>query len=398
MNEINNILSNRSPLFWLTLFWKFANIYVNITYHLLKINATAGRRKPYMTNKEILNSIISKIKSEIKRQHLSQEELANICTQKIKEKDPKAKGISQSSISNILNKPSSATLSNLLKVCDGLDLSLFAIFRSINNSLSSDNTNLIYDISNPAFKGYSSESKMYIYFLSTESNYTDELLYAELELGDFYHTNECIVRLQINTRQHSNPNTAPDYKKYEGNMMIYHNVSIFMHLVSCDTGDVWSLIFNHSDLYKKDLACSLGCAVTLASGKGHRHPTIHFACLSSQKLNSNQETIVKNQLRLHNEFIFISAKDLSAFLKNETVDEAFKNKIKSAIREKSYSYSEWYDLDSYTISIKTLEASSPLDTKRTSEAISKLLRYSSNPSSYTIAPDEDNKLYHLLND
>ena len=89
---------------------------------------------------------------------------------------------------------------------------------------------------------------------------------------------------------------------------------------------------------------------------------------------------------------------LSAFLKNETVDEAFKNKIKSAIREKSYSYSEWYDLDSYTISIKTLEASSPLDTKRTSEAISKLLRYSSNPSSYTIAPDEDNKLYHLLND
>ena len=121
---------------------------------------------------------------------LSQEELAKICTKKIKEKDPKAKGISQSSISNILNKPSSATLSNLLKICDGLDLSLFAIFRSINNSLSSDNTNLIYDVSNPAFKGYLTESKMYIYFLSTESNYTDELLYAELELGDFYHTNE----------------------------------------------------------------------------------------------------------------------------------------------------------------------------------------------------------------
>ena len=65
---------------------------------------------------------------------------------------------------------------------------------------------------------------MYIYFLSTESNYTDELLYAELELGDFYHTNECIVRLQINTKQHSDPDTLPDYKKYEGNMIIYHNV------------------------------------------------------------------------------------------------------------------------------------------------------------------------------
>lgn len=351
-----------------------------------------------MTNREILNAIIDKIKSEIKRQNLSQEELAKICTKKIKEKDPKAKGISQSSISNILNKPSSATLSNLLKICDGLDLSLFAIFRSINNSLSSDNTNLIYDVSNPAFKGYLTESKMYIYFLSTESNYTDELLYAELELGDFYHTNECIVRLQINTKQHSDPDTLPDYKKYEGNMIIYHNVSIFMHLVSCDTGDVWSLIFNHSDLYKKTLACSLGCAVTLASGKGHRHPTIHFACLSTQKLNSKQENIVKNQLRLHGEYISISAKDLAAFLKTEIVDEAFKNKIQSAIKEKSYSHSEWHDLDSYLISIKTLASSSPLDSKKTYEAISKLLRYSSNPSSYTIAPDEDGKLYHLLND
>ena len=68
------------------------------------------------------------------------------------------------------------------------------------------------------------------------------------------------------------------------------------------------------------------------------------------------------------------------------------------MKEKSYSHSEWHDLDSYLISIKTLASSSPLDSKKTYEAISKLLRYSSNPSSYTIAPDEDAKLYHLLND
>ena len=67
-----------------------------------------------MTNKEILQAIIDKIKQEMKRQNLSQEDLANLCTKKIKEKDPHAKGISQSSISNILKKPSSATLSNLL--------------------------------------------------------------------------------------------------------------------------------------------------------------------------------------------------------------------------------------------------------------------------------------------
>lgn len=63
-----------------------------------------------------------------------------------------------------------------------------------------------------------------------------------------------------------------------------------------------------------------------------------------------------------------------------------------------FSLNVWHDLDSYLISIKTLASSSPLDSKKTYEAISKLLRYSSNPSSYPIAPDEDGKLYHLLND
>lgn len=31
------------------------------------------------------------------------------------------------------------------------------------------------------------------------------------------------------------------------------------------------------------------------------------------------------------------------------------------------------------------------------KAIARLLHYSSNPSSYTISPEEDNKLHHLLN-
>lgn len=351
-----------------------------------------------MTNKEILKLIIDKIKSEMNDQHFSQGALAQACTEKIHAKDPKAKGISQSTISNILKKPSNATLSNILKICDGLDLSLFSIFRSINNSIASDNNNLIYNISDSAFKGYVSNSKMYIYFLSTENNLNDELLYAELYLNDFYHTNECIARLQINTNQHINPNAEPRYKNYEGNMIIYHNNSIFMHLISQSTGDVWSLIFNHDDLNSTPSLFSLGCAVTLSAGKGHRHPTIHFVCLCSKKLSSDKESILKNILRIHGNHISISAKNLNLFFKDKTIDDSFKFKLQSIINEKPYPNCEWNDASSYSIPIKNLEPSSPFDSKNTYEAISKLLRYSSNASSYSIDPGIDSKLKYLLDD
>ena len=97
-------------------------------------------------------------------------------------------------------------------------------------------------------------------------------------------------------------------------MIIYHNASIFIHLLSCDSGDVWSLIFNHGDLNTNPLTCSLGCAVTLSSGKGHRYPTIHFAYLSTKKLSLEARTLTKDLLRLHSEHIIISAKNLDLFL------------------------------------------------------------------------------------
>lgn len=350
----------------------------------------------HMTNKEILTAIVDTVKSEMRRQNLSQSDLANRCTEKVKAKDPKGKGISQSSISNMFNRPSSLSLSNLMKICDGLDLSLFAIFRSINNSLVSNNTHLIYDISNPVFKGYISESTKYIYFLSTENSDSDELVCAELELGDFYHTNECIVRLKINIHQNDDTSTNPNYKEYEGNMVIYPNVSIFIHLVSSNVGDTWSLIFNHGDLNDKNLACALGCGVTLAAGRSHRYPTIHFAFLSSQKLSPKSEDTIKNLLRLHNEHIIISARNLDLFLKNENVDEAFKNRLRSIISETTYTHSQQHDADAYTISIKSIEAIPSMRDKNKYEAISRLLRYSSNPSSYIIGSEEDRKLHDLL--
>lgn len=134
-----------------------------------------------MDNDQILLIIVEKIKDEMKRRNFSQNDLAEFCEKKCKEKDPKSKGVSQSTISNIFKKTSSLRLSTLLKVCDCLDLNLFAIFRSISNSLATKAENmLIFDIKDPAFRGYI--SNMFIYFLSTNTTESTELIYGELEI------------------------------------------------------------------------------------------------------------------------------------------------------------------------------------------------------------------------
>ena len=80
------------------------------------------------------------------------------------------------------------------------------------------------------------------------------------------------------------------------------------------------------------------------------------------------------------------------------MDDSFKNKLRSTIAEKTSTYSEWHDSDSYLLPIKALESSSPINSQKTYETIARLLHYSSNPSSYTISPEEDNKLHRLLNE
>ena len=338
-----------------------------------------------MDNDQILLIIVEKIKDEMKRRNFSQNDLAEFCEKKCKEKDPKSKGVSQSTISNIFKKTSSLRLSTLLKVCDCLDLNLFAIFRSINNSLATKAENmLIFDIKDPAFRGYI--SNMFIYFLSTNTTESTELVYGELEIGDFYHSGECIARLKIDANQNLD-NSKPDYKCYEGNMVIYHNESLYLHMISNDTGDTWSLVFNHGDLNKKELACSFGCAATLSSGKNTRYPTIHFACLCNKKLSAEKASIIKNRLKSHNKSIFITKKNLDLFLQQETLLPAIRQNLEQ-IREKEAA-------QAYVIEMSAL-TSYITDPNVSYDAITRLLGYSNNETAFHIKPEEDTRLYNSL--
>ena len=65
--------------------------------------------------------------------------------------------MSPRTIDKMFNPPSSTTLSTLLKLCDGLDLNLNAVFHSIEiakTSAENGQQRLVYEIDNPAYNGY----------------------------------------------------------------------------------------------------------------------------------------------------------------------------------------------------------------------------------------------------
>ena len=331
-----------------------------------------------MDNQKILSDIMNHIESEINNRQLSQMDVVNLC-KKI------GKPVSQGTISNIFKRPSSAKVSTLLNICEALGLSLFAIFRDVNNSLSSTgNDNLIYNIKHPAFQGYL--NPMYIYFIETGTTRSKRLLKGKLTVGDFYHTNECVARLQIDTME-KDENGNSKYKDYEGNVVSNQNEAIFFHLISNKLGDEWSLIFNHGNLNQNTLACSLGTAVTLSSGKSTRYPTMHFVCLSHQELSEEKEEIIANRLLIHNQDIVISESSLQTFLANEELDSHFRENLISCTNRK--------EAKAYVIPISSL---SPFvsDPKILYDMTIKLLKYSSCETAYRILPDADNKLFTAL--
>ena len=331
-----------------------------------------------MDNVKILSSILHHIKAEMESRHLSQQRLSELCTEI-------GKKVSQGTISNMFNQPSSTRLSSLLNICEALDLNLFAIFREINNDISTDTeSNLIYDINHPAFQGYL--SPMYIYYIETSATNSKRLIKGKLILGDFYHTNECIAHLRIDTKEVDDEG-KPKYKDYSGNVVINRNTSIFFYLVSNRLGDEWSLIFNHGNLNQNILACSLGTAVTLSSGKSTRYPTMHFVCLSQQELPPEKEAIIANRLLIHNQNIVISESKLNDFLSLGDLDPVFKDNVLHCINRDV--------AKSYIIPISSL---TPFvsDQKILYKMIIKLLKYSACESSYRIPPDEDTKLFTML--
>ena len=116
-----------------------------------------------MKNQEIIQDIVSYIYDAMRKKGLTSRGLAKIC-------EEQGASLSSRTIDNMFRTPSSTTISTLLKICDGLELNLNAIFHSIEIAKTSNNTaqqRLIYNIDNPAYNGYT--GTYHVFFLPTSA-------------------------------------------------------------------------------------------------------------------------------------------------------------------------------------------------------------------------------------
>lgn len=76
------------------------------------------------TNSEIIQNTIDIIRQKMKERKLTHKDVSELCSKNGEPVAPKTVG-------NMLNNPTSTTMSTLLKVCDALELNLTAILHSI---------------------------------------------------------------------------------------------------------------------------------------------------------------------------------------------------------------------------------------------------------------------------
>ena len=117
-----------------------------------------------MNNQEILQKIVAYIEAIMVDKSMTSRDLAEICAKKSGKMSPRT-------IDKMFKTPSSTTLSTLLKVCDGLDLNLNAVFHSIEiakTSAENGQQRLVYEIDNPAYNGYT--GNYHVFYLPTSAS------------------------------------------------------------------------------------------------------------------------------------------------------------------------------------------------------------------------------------
>ena len=264
-----------------------------------------------MNNQEILQKIVAYIEAIMVDKSMTSRDLAEICAKRSGKMSPRT-------IDKMFKTPSSTTLSTLLKVCDGLDLNLNAVFHSIEiakTSAENGQQRLVYEIDNPAYNGYT--GNYHVFYLPTsaypEDHADQTLVHGVLKLGDFNSMHECSAILDIDSGDLTTEG-SPFSKHYEGTLIYSSNSQMFCRLVCSKYGDMWFMVFNHGNLNNKELACVVGCAATASSGR-IRHPAIHRFCLCNMQqypvIDPDTQSLIEGLLRIQEKHIILLSQRLA---------------------------------------------------------------------------------------
>ena len=270
----------------------------------------------HMTNAEIIQNVINYIKDYAEKKDIRQRGIRELC-------HAKGINIAQKTIDNMYKRPSSTTISTLLKVCDGLDLNLSAIFHIIENMKTEGEnkaTRFRYSIHEEAFARYPGD--YHIFFLSTTPNTEPKLDHGILHLGDLHSNGECTASLKINTGDVDDSGN-PGIKYFEGRLTYSTTGIMFCSLACSRYGDMWLLTIPHVKLNIRALSCTMGCATTSCSGPT-AYPAIHRFCFCNKDeypdISPETQEEIKGIPRMHNQTLYIKKEELEAYLDSKDVN------------------------------------------------------------------------------
>lgn len=335
------------------------------------------------SNSEIIQNTIDIIRKKMKERQLTHKDVSELCSKNGEPVAPKTVG-------NMLNNPTSTTMSTLLKVCNALELNLSAILHSIESGLNSDNTKLFYDISNPAYSGYTGE--YHVFFLSTIPN-TDAhmekpLIHGTLKLGDLHSVHECTAILDIDSGD-IDKNGEQFTKHYEGVLVYSSNGMMFCNLIGNEYGDMWFLVFNHGNLNSNELACVLGCGATSSSGRTTRYPSIHRFCLCNKQkypvINDETKRHIQGLLRLQNNELYVKKENVQTFLRRNDLDPTFRKNLENYLNIAD----EYLELPKSVLRNK-------VQPSVFANTIAELCEVSAHEKTYYIFPNDDDELTSIL--
>lgn len=279
------------------------------------------------TNEEeyqkLLKYLGKRIYAEMKRQYMDQAELAVYL------------GISQSSISNMINgKPSISikkylSAMNALKIDLNTELSLFynnnkssslPSYNKPNSALISDGTqNFVTDPSHAAFNGQM--GLFHIIFHSTNRN-EKNCIHGILNLAEY--NKQCIAELEI--QMPNIDNESEDHKIYTGFAVISLIQSAVYILLSNESiGELCFLVYPYRRIMRKgfSLQGTMALAVTVSSGIDSRCPTVHRLFLCRNKLKPQEEIHILSQLLLNKREILISKSEYDILYKSGQLSKEF---------------------------------------------------------------------------
>lgn len=289
---------------------------------------------------EYSKKVLKRISNYLEKNDLSQKEFSRKC------------GISQSTLSKILDQKSSLTLPVIARMCEVMDIDPSCLLSSNDSILDNldtfdrrirasysyhNNDSLIFDSYHSAFKGILGEYHFYCRpTISSESGFLKGFLKLSHSNTE---DNYCKAKLDLLTGK-CNPQGEEIIKTYNGQMIISLPLSSCYTILSSDTYSEYSFLnWHHFFLNDQELECRLVAILTTSAGS-NRRPVMEKAIISREELSPDDLDYLSGQFNMNSASIEIEQERFVAFVQPELTEKELQSIDYMKNQKKIYTWDE----------------------------------------------------------